>query len=357
MTKGKHFKIVEAAGTSFDMGATLGRACSSVAKAMLREADDRFKARHITWASAVKNAKMHLPYAEEYDPSYIDFLKGYAKGSGIKFDDLFVLLCQEERGLCTDIGLTGDVTKDGSVLAAHTEDWLEIDQKNIVVAKLRPKGEPSSIIFTLGGVELVSGMNSAGICYSGNSLDMNDVRYGVPKMFVARKLSAARTIGEALAASTPPHRASSYNNNLRHSSGEMYSVEGSATDFAVIYPHDGYLVHTNHYLHPKMERYEAAFSDRAGTTLKFAPSSIVRYHRALRLVKRNLGKLDMDTLTSIMCDHVNHPASICRHPMKSENPRERTKTIFSVFYDLTRLRVRASFGNPCEGRFEEFSLK
>lgn len=349
--------MVEASGTYESMGAKLGSSCKREARGMLADAKASLARRHLDWDRSKTSVGKHLPFVEEYNPEQVRFMKGYAKGSGIPFEELMILFCLDEKGLCTDVMVNGDATADGSVYSAHTEDWSIPSEDQLVLVKAKPKGGPSCLVMTMGGLEWIVGVNSAGITLTGNSLYQNDTRLGLPKLMVAPKVLASRTIGEALSAATPEHRASSYNNNITHASGEMYSVEASATDFAVLYPEEGYLVHANHYLHPRMAKYETAFGEGASRHLTGSTSTVVRYHRALRLVRSRLGDVTKDYLIEIMNDHVNRPASICRHPVKEEPEHERCKTTFAVVMDPARQRMHACLGNPCEGTFAEYPLR
>ena len=351
------FRIVEVSGSHYDMGFKLGKRCKDLAKSMIEDVRIRVKATGLTWDRAVSNARKHLSFAENFDPDYVEWIRGYAEGSVFKFEDLFVYFCQgADKGLCTDIAVNNDVTSDGSVLSAHTEDWYPLDEKHVVLIRGKPKGEPAFLAVTLGGLQIDCGLNSAGISVTQNLLVQSDVRIGVPKEFVARRILASKTIGDAMCAALPEGRGSSYNNNLCDSSGEIYSLEGSATDFCALYAHEGYLVHTNHYLSPKMAKYEATFQKTSGNSPGAGVDSIIRYNRALRLLKRELGKVTVASLIGIHSDHVNYPNSICRHIDKSVPPLEQCKTIFSIIIDVTHLKASICHGNPCAGKYKEYKL-
>jgi isopenicillin-N N-acyltransferase-like protein len=353
MTRATSVSVVEVSGSWQTMGNSLGRECAGVAESMVREAKIDFARQGISWDKAIGNSKPYLPYARRYDQTYVDFIKGYGRGSGLSPESLFTLICRGERNLCTDIAANGEATQDGSVLSAHTEDWLPTDQKHVVLVRGQAGRGPAFLAMTLAGLELVTGLNSAGLSFSGNSLYQNDMRVGVPKMFIARKLLAARKMADAIAAATPSNRASSYNNNICHSSGRICCVEGSATDYARLYPKKGYIVHTNHYLSPKMRRFEVR---PPGTPVVEGSTSRSRYTRAQALVRKNLGRITVKTMVDILSDHENFPGSICCH----EDPRfpryERDKTLYAVVSDLTRLDMHACLGNPCEGRWRTYSL-
>ncbi|UCE91024.1 MAG: hypothetical protein JSV90_06255 [Methanobacteriota archaeon] len=349
-------KTVEASGTYANIGRKLGSACKREARAMVSEAKEALKKSQIPWDRALRNVDQYLPFVEDYHADQLSLIEGHAKGSGLTFEETLALFCLEEKGLCTDIMVNGEVTADGGVYSAHTEDWTVRSQKHVVLVRAKPKNKPAVLVVTHAGLEWITGMNSAGISVTGNSLYQNDTRIGLPKLMVAPKVLSSRTLGEALSAAAPAHKASSYNNNICHTSGEMYCVEGSATDFATLYPENGYLVHTNHYLHPKMLKYETLFGPPGGRTLAGASGSVVRLNRATRLVRGQLGTFTVDSLAGILKDHVNRPSSICSHPHRDEPVHERSKTTYAVVMDLGRKRMHLCLGNPCQGRFEQHNI-
>ena len=355
MSKKATLPLVEASGKPFEMGKEVGRKCASRAVVYRKSIADTIA--HCTghdWKAASARARLHLPYAEEFYPDFVDEIRGYSEGAKISFDDAFTMCCHEllsSRGFrgCTDFVANDHVTLDGNVLAAHNEDWSSDCLETVVFLHAKPKGKPEFFTASYAGLVPSCGMNSAGISSTGNALEPNDVRLGIPKMFPVRKIMEARRIGEALEYAMPADRASSYNNIVCDKNGEMYSLEGSATDCAWLYALDGYLVHTNHYTAERMLKFESDPSTRA--------CSIFRYNRALRLVEDQLGSVSVDSLKTIQRDHVNRPGSICRHPDPGIHPLDISETIFSVIYDLTKLEAHVLKGKPCSGEYSKFSLR
>jgi isopenicillin-N N-acyltransferase-like protein len=356
MISQKGLLTLEASGSNLDIGVKVGKKCRLIISRRLAESRRRLEESKISWVQAIERSREFVPYSEEYNPDYIEFVKGFSKGSGQNFEDLFVLLVEGEKGLCTDIAVNQQGTADGSVLHAHSEDWRTTEEKNYVLLRARPRGGPSCIVLTLGGLEWIAGMNSAGLTLTGNAVYPNDTRIGVPNLMVAHKIISCRRLGEAIAAAVPPHRASSLNNNICHPSGELYSVEASATDFAVINGIDGYIVHANHYIHPRMTGYESLFGNEGNKSLKDGTSSIVRYNRALRLMKSQFGEITVESLKAILEDHVNRPGSICRHLDIGAPQNEKYKTNIALIIDPTNLRMHVCVGNPCVGKFVEHKL-
>ncbi|MEM0344283.1 MAG: C45 family peptidase [Thermoplasmata archaeon] len=355
MKRVSRLPTVEVSGKPYDMGRMAGKACARRALAYRRSIAEAIEhSVGVGWDKAVEKAKQYLPYAEEFYPDFIEEMRGYSEGAKMPFEEVFTLCCHEllsssgYRG-CTDIVVTDEVTEDRSVLAAHNEDWSPVAAETVVLLRAKPKGKPEFISTAYAGLLPSCGMNSSGISITGNALSPNDVRVGIPKIFPVRKVLEAKRIGEALEYAMPRDRASSYNNICSDRNGEVYSLEGSATDCAWIYAIDGYLVHTNHYLSPKMERFESDPSSIA--------CSVVRYNRALKLVESQLGAVTIDSIKSILRDHVNRPGSICRHADPGLHMADVSQTIFSVVFDLKRLEAHIAKGAPCSGEYSIKSLQ
>ena len=351
----KTLPVVEASGKPHAMGKMIGTKCRSKALAYRKSIADTIK--HITgadWPDAVRRAKDYLPYANEFYPDFIEEIRGYAEGAKLPFEDMFAVCCHEmlsPLGMkgCTDVAVNGDATEDGRVLAAHNEDWSSDAAGTVVLLRARPAGKPAFFATSYAGLLPSTGMNSSGVSITGNALNPNDMRTGVPRVFPVRKILEARRIGQALEYAMPPDRASSYNNICSDKNGEIYSLEGSATDCGWIYAIDGYLVHTNHYVLEKMERFEADRSSNA--------CSIFRYHRALRLIEDQLGAVTVESLKGLLRDHVNKPCSICRHPDPGVHRLDISETVFSVIYDLTHTEAYVLKGKPCTTEYAKFSLR
>jgi isopenicillin-N N-acyltransferase-like protein len=347
----KELRFVKAKGSRFEIGKQIGMQCRDQAA---RVVESRMR-NSGAWEKLLSNAKKSLPYAIEFDPNYVEELQGYAEGTEIAFNNLFAglfgpLSYGGGRFGCTTVALGQGAVLDRTVLHAHNEDCFTFMEENLSLVMVEPSNEPSFIAVSYCGIIPTAGFNSEGISVSDNSVNPNDVKeVGVSAMFPVRKVLSSRTLGEALTSDVPEHKAEGSNQMICHSSGEIYDIEASATNFDVIYQTDGYLVHTNHYESAKMKRYE-------GNLEAALNSSVFRYNRASRLVREKLGKITIDDLKKIMSDHVNLPSSICRHSDNRKTAMEQSKTICSVIMDLTHMQFYVCRGNPCEGQHVIHSL-
>jgi isopenicillin-N N-acyltransferase-like protein len=336
-------RIVRVEGNHYEAGFQLGtelKANLIRSVRWMQERDD--------WEKARAEALLFLQYSKQHVPEYVDEIQGAADAAGLELGDLFATICEEitdpnyrhTRG-CSDLIASNDVTRDGHVLVAHNNDTHSSTEERVTIVHYRIDGEPEIVAVGYGGLGISVGYNSAGISLTGNQLDSNDMRPGVPRMLLVRKILSATTIVEAIDAAVLQPRASNYNQVISDSNGEIYSIEGSATDYEPLYAEDGYHVHTNHYTSLPMRHFEA---DR-----QWISSSIVRYNRGRRLLKKQLGQITVESLQKALSDHVGHPRSICRHGSG-------VKTTFSVVIDLTTLTMYLAWGNPCEEEYVEYRL-
>ncbi len=333
--------IIYGKGTHYEVGFQIG----TQLKNNLVQRVERIKKKE-EWKRIKPEAELFLQYSKKYVPEYVTEIKGAADAAGLELEDLFPTICEEigSRGYeytagCSDLIASNDVTEDGSVLAGHNNDTSASSQESVTITHYEVEGEPQIIALGYGGLTISVGYNSAGISLTGNQVNSNDMRVGVPRMLLVRKILAAKRIGEAIDAAILKERASNYNQVITDANGEIYSIEGSATDYEPIYSTDGYLVHTNHYTSPWMRRFE------------LDPNriiwSMIRYNRGVRLMKNSRGKITVDKLKEFLSDHVNFPEAICRHGTG-------TKTTFSIIINLNTLKMWLARGNPCEVKYNEY---
>ncbi len=350
--------IISVSGSHLDIGQQIGEAFRKNIQHGIENAhrliDDTFGELHLNWEGAQIQSQKYLPYAEERYPQYVEEMRGIAQGANVEFLDILVINALEgvtsdalHLTKCTSLAVNQERTSNRHVLAAHNEDWLPDDEEDVFLVHARPEHEPAFLAMTYGGLLPNIGFNEFGIAQACDTVYPRDCRIGIPRIVVSRAVLAARLPSEAIRATVVPHRAAGYNHVLVHESGEIYSVEVSARQMAVLYAEDGYMVHTNHYLDPVMRSVEDGSDELISTR--------VRYFRALRLIKQN-NRHTISSLQNILRDHINHPDSICNHDFMNESVMDREKTIISMVMDLTEKRMYAAWGNPCVNDYEVFSL-
>jgi len=354
----KQIPLIRVAGSHREMGRQIGEACRDQIQHSLSNAqfllESAYDTLQLTWDGAQNQARKYIPFAQERYPQYMEELKGIAEGANVDFDDLGALNGMEAVTMdalhltkCTSMAVNQERSANGHVLIAHNEDWVPEDEPDVFILHATPDDEPPFLAMTYGGLLANIGFNAHGIAQSCDSVYPSDCRIGIPRLVASRAVLAATTLSGAIRHMLAPHRAAGYNHLLAHESGEMYNVEVSARRFAVLYAHEGSLVHTNHYLDPSMQAVESEPDELVSTR--------VRYFRALRLV-RQTELHSADTLMTIQKDHVNYQDSICNHPMDDDRALDREKTITALLIDLNARTMQACWGNPCENPFYTYEL-
>jgi isopenicillin-N N-acyltransferase like protein len=307
--------LVRAHGTHAEAGATIGAATTDAIRR-------RTTGEHLELAAEYRAVTLeHLPWV-------VEELDAAARAAEVDPLALFAASVEElvdaPRG-CTDVVV--------GKLVAHNNDLDAADEDDVVAIEWRVEDEPA--IFTLGiGPWISVGWNESGLSVTGNELDPNDERVGIPRLLQVRDVLTRTTLDDAVEAVLHPARASSYNWVLASPEGAV-NVEGSATAAEIRRLEDA-LVHTNHYEEPPMQRY-ARKRDHAG--------SRARYARAHELAAAGTPPLD------ILCDHANAPNLICGH-----GRADGTKTVFWCLADVAALRVEYGRGNPCASTAQVYAF-
>ncbi|OJX39575.1 MAG: hypothetical protein BGO78_13800 [Chloroflexi bacterium 44-23] len=345
--KGSHLQIGHQIGEAFRQNIS---ASIDNARILIDKAYDQLQ---LNWEGAVIQSRKYIPFVEEHYPQYVDEMQGIAQGANVEYDDICVVNAMEavtsdalHLTKCTSMAVNQQCTRDGSVLVSHNEDWTPEDEHFVYLVHANPDNEPSFLAMSYGGLLPNVGFNSFGIAQCCDSVYPDDSRIGIPRIVYSRAVLAAKSPADAIRSILVPQRAAGYNHLIVHDSGEMYNVETSARQFALIYGEEGCLVHTNFYLDAEMKRVE----DEPEELI----SARVRYHRAWRLLHAS-HQHSVESLQEIQRDHVNYPDSICNHGI-DKNVLNSEKTIMAMVIDLSNRRMHAAWGSPCKGTYHTYQL-
>jgi isopenicillin-N N-acyltransferase like protein len=302
----------------------------------------------VSWDDMLRQGQVNLAHTRTVYPQYVEEVEGIAEAAGLPLDELFLCLCEELwepaawRHGCTDLVARGRATADGSTLVAHTNDLGPQVEEDLVLLRVQAGDEPEFLGVSVAGLGYSSGFNAAGISMTGNQVSCNDIRPGVPRLLCVRAILAARRLEDAMDACLLPSRASNYNNVVADANGEVYCMEGSATDCEPIYIEGDILAHANHYVSPPMRRFEADRNQNSG--------SVIRHNRAWRLLRENYGGLSPERFQVLLADHANYPGSICKHGLESV-------TVFSLVIRPEERRAWIGKGRPCQTTYYEYALE
>lgn len=308
----------------------------------------------LDWAGARMQGRKYMPFAQERYPQYVEEMVGISEGANVDCDDVGVVNALEAVTIdalhlskCTSLAVSETNTADGHVLIGHNEDWIPDDEPDVFLIHAEPDDEPPFLAMTYGALLPNIGLNAYGIAQCCDSVYPNDSRIGIPRVIVSRAVLAAKTPGDAIRRTLIARRAAGYSHLLAHESGEIYSVEVSARMFAIIYAHDGYMVHTNHYLDYNMQ------------TIEYEPDELiatrVRYFRTDRLLRES-AQHTIKSIQAIQRDHINFPNSICNHAEDDMDPLDREKTVNAMVIDLSTHAMHIAWGNPCANPYHTYYL-
>ncbi len=339
--------VVKVNGTHREVGQQIGERMGPTLQRMVPRFRENLP-RDVNWSHMLHQGQLYLEHSRAVFRQYVEELEGVAEAAAVPLEELFLGVCEElwepiawTRG-CTDFAARGRATVDGSTLLAHTNDLLPETEDDLVILRVQAGDEPEFLAVSVGGLAYSAGFNAAGIALTGNEVSCNDIRPGVPRLLVVRSILGAQRLEEAMDACLLPQRASSYNNIIANADGEVYCMEGSATDCEPMYIEQDILAHANHYVSPAMRRFEADRNAIGG--------SVIRHNRAMRLLRENYGQLSPELLRKLLADHANYPGSICKHGIE-------TVTVFSLIVNLDERRAWIGRGRPCCTTYDEHMLE
>lgn len=352
------FRLIETSGEAFERGLQHGEQTTDLVRANLEGYWRLFK--HDTGLdrpAVLGQARQYLRPIEAYAPHLLEEMRGIAEGAGVSLDEILVLNCRTEilslaavpqRDECTALFVAPEATADGHTLVAQNWDWANVLRGGKVLLRIEQPGSPTVLTLTEAGMVGKIGLNSAGVGVCTNFLRHDHRRAGVPFHLILREALNASRLGLAVAAVYRGVRADSGNYLLAHADGEAINLEATPSDVGFLHPESGLLVHTNHFLTPRLQS-----GDKG---IVASDHTLLRYGRAVRLLCAQAGQITVETLKSIFRDHFNHPKSICRHPDPSQSEIERSATLASMIVDLTAGEIYVAAGEPCEREYQNFCI-
>jgi len=290
----------------------------------------------------IKKSKKFLPAIKKYFPHLLIEAEAMAHGAGVPFEELFVLMCENEvvdfKILhCTSIAIRTD---EGKILIGHNEDWFpEYRKEGIVLIKgkiNKNKFITSSFIGSMVGSSV--GLNSKGIVYTDNSFLFTRLSPGVPRSFHLRALLDAKNPAHAI--KILGTEGTTVTNTLLAWSDKSFMDIEELWKTEEVFLGDKFLVHTNH---PLLKKYNRKYN--------VPHDSIRRYNHAIKILE-NEKKLTINSVKKVL---TNHDGGICDHEM---NPHSKyyPPTIASYIINPKDKWIMACSGNPCKNKYKKYYL-
>lgn len=298
---------------------------------------------------ALQIARLYEPFIGQYAPGFLEELAGLGEGAGITPQEALLLQIRQEvvnlarhgAAECSSYAIGSAYTADGEVYSGQNAD-LSGDFEDITnVVTFAVEGKPRIMMAVPAGQISYIGMNEEGMACNCNFLPCNGWRKGYPRYLISRLVLEQRTFEEGCAKLESIRvRASSRNILVTDYRGNFADYETIADDYGRIRGGD-FFVHTNHFLHPDMLKYETSDAYEM-------EDSVLRLERFTQLIEANKGSISAKTIRGFLRDHGDGgPYSICMHPSEHNSYH----TFVSVVNHLTSRYMEVAVGYPCQHEF------
>lgn len=302
------------------------------------------------WDQIVAQILPYVKQVEKFAPDLLEEVKGIAEGSCCTFEEVFSINARSEilfkQGVqsqeCSALAATPEATENGETFLAQNWDWYKDTVNCQVILRIAGRGEiPPIVTFTEAGQVAKIGMNGAGIGIAVNNLISSSSQVGVPWIFLTRRVLECSTFTAAIGAVLASPKAHSMNFMIARAGGEAIDLETSPVEDHLIWPEDGTLAHTNHYLRLCQEMRDKKLS------IDHYPSTLIRLRRVAQSLKFKNGGLDRAGIQEILKDHFDYPFSVCMHENQKLDPRLHAITCLSIVMNLEERVLYYTKGNPC----------
>ncbi|HCP01520.1 MAG: hypothetical protein CL573_03135 [Alphaproteobacteria bacterium] len=364
--------VIELGNDAYERGLIHGRSLSSMIADNIDTYLARFAAGGLDAEAARKEGSTWINIMRNQNADYAEEMRGIADGAELPLGDIamlnaryeitFGLFGDEARASdnpaitddadgCSTFGVLPETTANGHTVIGQNWDWLAGVHGRCAILLITRNNGPNLICYTEAGiVGGKMGVNEHGVGLVENGLvSDHDGRNSYEKPFHmrCREILDAETYDHALLPIIATRRVCSANFVVGHADGEIINVETSPDAASYLYPRNGLITHSNHFMDPchgpsQMERISA--------------STLYRANRLDRLLRAHIGKIDETAIKSALSDHFGYPNSICRHPDERQPEAKRTMTNAAFILDLNARTMLVANGPPCETPWQLHTL-
>lgn len=315
----------------------------------------------LTWDQVVELAPRWVPIVEEYSPGITDEVRGIAEGAGVTFEEILALNGRGELSSgnpfldgeyedCSSFALLPPASGDGHVYCGQNWDWRSETGETVIVLHIVQPGKPTIVMQTEAGQVGRHGVNSAGIALNANGLGVRfGTGLGVPQPFIRRRILDSFDMQAALSAVFDSKQSICTNLLITHRDGFAIDIETTPARHGWMYPTDGLLVHTNHFVAFVPEQI-------AETYRPFSVNSLWRLPRLTEGIAKARTAPTPEAVREVIAlalrDHFGYPNALCKHRDERAVGTDRNETIASSIVDLTTGEYRLAAGHPCETEHE-----
>jgi len=352
---------IEVSGGRRDVGRQHGEAARSQIRDSIGYYRESFKRiTGLEWAEIRRGAPRWVTPIDSYLPGISDEIRGIAEGASVDFAEVLALnargelsthnpfAAEAEEG-CSSYALLPEAAGDRHVYCGQNWDWRCETVGTVVLLRIVQPGKPTIIMQTEAGQVGRHGANSAGIALNANGLGTRWGKgIGVPQPIIRRKILESVEMQTALRAVFESQQTLCTNLLITHKDGFAIDLETTPDRHGWMYPTDGLLVHTNHFI--------AFMPEQIGATYRpFSVNSLWRLPRltdGLRAAKATGDSAAVrEAIGTALRDHFGHPNSVCKHGDATSQGTDLNQTIASSIVDLTTGEYWLAPGSPCESEY------
>ncbi len=352
-------RILELAGTHYEMGRQHGRQVRDLRPLLLRAIEERLGKLRQAGAETRPWAEELLAAWKEIAPTTLEMLKGIAEALRLDWEPF----CQytvasylEDRSTgaaqaegCTVWAAAGAVTHDGAPILAKNRDYRLAHLPLQCLARARPAAGYPYVYVTSAGSPAVfsSGMNEAGLAVADTHVTSLDIGPGLARYSIEMELLEHHdTVQSAL----------DYLRNVPHlgdgtlvladTTGDLAVFETGHTHCGVVRSKDDFVVSTNHFV---TKRLRDLWVDSNPPQLR--GNSQGRHARVTTALQVTRGRVNAGWAQELMTTHGGPQEAICRHPER----QPRSGTISTVIFSPAEGILYFANGQPCQADFRRLS--
>jgi isopenicillin-N N-acyltransferase-like protein len=361
MGDGTQLPTIEISGTRRELGRQHGEAARTQIRDSIGYYRESFKRiTGLEWSQIREKAPRWVAPIDAFLPEISDEIRGVAEGAGIDFAEALALNARGELSThnpfadeaeegCSSYALLTQATGDGHVYCGQNWDWRCETFGTVILLRIVQPGRPTIIMQTEAGQVGRHGANSAGIALNANGLGTRWGKgIGVPQPIIRRKILESADMQSALRAVFESRQSLCTNLLITHRDGFAIDLETTPDRHGWMYPTDGLLVHTNHFIAFVPEQIAATYRPFSVNSLWRLPR-LTEGLRAARTpgdpaaVRAKIG--------AALRDHFGYPNAVCKHGDPNAVGTDLNQTIASSIVDLTTGEYWIAAGNPCENEY------
>jgi isopenicillin-N N-acyltransferase like protein len=361
MDAGTQPPTIEISGTRRELGRQHGEAARSQIGDSIGYYRESFKRiTGLEWSEIKRQAPRWVAPIDAFLPDISEEIRGVAEGAGIAFEEALALNARGELSThnpfadeaeegCSSYAILPPASGDGHVYCGQNWDWRCETFGTVILLRIVQPGRPTIIMQTEAGQVGRHGANSAGIALNANGLGTRWGKgIGVPQPIIRRKILESADMQTALRAVFESRQSLCTNLLITHRDGFAIDLETTPNRHGWMYPTDGLLVHTNHFIAFVPEQVAATYRP-------FSVNSLWRLPRLTDGLRATRAPGDpaavRATIGAALRDHFGYPNAVCKHGDPNAVGVDLNQTIASSIVDLTSGEYWLAPGNPCENEY------